>query len=370
MNTLGAHIPIAEVTVFEDRAHVVRRGLVQFPKGLSRIELNGVAPTLIDKTVSVNVLGPVQPARVRVVRQRITAGETSAAQAWDATRAKVARHLTELQGTDHAMSLMLDEVAQDAASGRGDRTTWDNAWSQLFEHAQAAFARWELAQAPLTPREREDHAVAVLQLELESEDTGPHPIQVDYVVPNAAWRPHYRVDCGGDNDGRLRFECDARVWQHTGEDWRDAVLFFSTQRPSRPSGPPKLESDVLTAERISKPPPEPEPVSQTEREFEVGEALSPNDGGRTQWLSAAARSTILSTHSSSLVPVTSFQTSPHELINKADHPLLAGPVDVLHKGGLSHRTVVGLVEPGAGFELSLDPPEDVPAPLSPQASPS
>ncbi len=373
MTLLDAHIPIAEVTVFEDRAHVVRRGLVQFPKGLSRIELHGVAPTLIDKTVTVHVLGPVQTGRIRVVRQRVVQDQSSACTHWDAARAKAARHRTELEGIDQATELMLDEIAQDAAAGRGDRQTWTEAWRTLFEHAQSAFTRWESAQAavqsePSTPQVQDDEATAALQLELESEDAGPHPIQIDYVVPNAAWRPHYRVECDPEgppeDDGDVRFECHARVWQQTGEDWPDAVLFFSTQRPSTSGGPPILESDVLTAERISRPPPAVEASPPTDREYELEAALSPDDGGRTQWLSAATRHTIRSAHRSSLVPVSSFVTSIAELTNETGQPLLAGPVDVLKRGGLSHRTVIGLVDPGARFELSLDWGEDFCAPLS------
>ena len=45
--------------------------------------------------------------------------------------------------------------------------------------------------------------------------------------------------------------------------------------------------------------------------------------------------------------------------NTAEHPLLAGPVDLIRRGGLVGRTSVGFVAPGERFELSWGPEGEV-----------
>ena len=54
MNEINTPVPVAEVTVFEDRAHVFRRGLVQFPVGISRLVISAVSPVMLDKTIGVH----------------------------------------------------------------------------------------------------------------------------------------------------------------------------------------------------------------------------------------------------------------------------------------------------------------------------
>ena len=43
--------PVVEVTVLEDRAHVVRRGQLELGAGVTRLKIAGVAPVLADKTL-------------------------------------------------------------------------------------------------------------------------------------------------------------------------------------------------------------------------------------------------------------------------------------------------------------------------------
>jgi hypothetical protein len=68
MTTTKAAVPIAEVTVLEDRAHVVRRARVSLEAGQVRLGIEGVAPVLSDKTLLAQIEGEgarVVDARVR-----------------------------------------------------------------------------------------------------------------------------------------------------------------------------------------------------------------------------------------------------------------------------------------------------------------
>src|SRR5690606_28130929 len=76
--------PVVEVTVLEDRAHVVRRGTIELPAGVSRMKIAAVAPVLADKTLCAAIVRKGQktgePSRervsdVRARRSRVVLGE-------------------------------------------------------------------------------------------------------------------------------------------------------------------------------------------------------------------------------------------------------------------------------------------------------
>ena len=71
-----------------------------------------------------------------------------------------------------------------------------------------------------------------LVIDVTVKDRGDYRISLDYMVPCALWRPIHRATLDG---GSLLFECEAAVWQATGEDWREVALSFSTARPTQRS---------------------------------------------------------------------------------------------------------------------------------------
>ncbi len=64
-------------------------------------------------------------------------------------------------------------------------------------------------------------------------------IAVTYLVPAAGFAPRYNVRLRPAK-GSLAFELVGETWQRTGEDWKDAVLTFSTTQPGRMAQLPPL----------------------------------------------------------------------------------------------------------------------------------
>ncbi len=76
---------------------------------------------------------------------------------------------------------------------------------------------------------------------------GEVEVRIDYVVPNALWRPLHTARLLGGS--RVQFTSSAAVWQDTGEDWKDVELRFSTARSSLGTEPPLLRQDLLTVKK-------------------------------------------------------------------------------------------------------------------------
>ncbi|HET9621838.1 MAG TPA: DUF4139 domain-containing protein, partial [Kofleriaceae bacterium] len=211
-------------------------------------------------------------------------------------------------------------------------------------------------------------------------------LRVDYVVPGAAWRPYHRAvltRAGG--EASVAWQTTACVWQATGEDWTDAELVFSLERPSFGASPPELADDELLARR------RPDTVVVEAREQELhttglgsGGGGAPSgapevpgidDGGLGVTLSAP-RATVLGDGAPHRVAVGGFTARAEldlvaiplraacahvraRLTNTGAAPLLAGPVDLVMASGYVGRGEINFIAPGEKLALGFGPEADV-----------
>ena len=64
-------IPIVEVTLFEDRAQVVRRGAIPIQVGMNQIVLENMSPVLANKTILARLDASAEIVDIRVDRRRV-----------------------------------------------------------------------------------------------------------------------------------------------------------------------------------------------------------------------------------------------------------------------------------------------------------
>ena len=396
-------IDVDEVTLMEDRARVIRRGTVELPAGLSRVTIAAVSPVLADKTLAARsptaTVTDASVARRRLhldedrdeATQALVAQRRDARERVDALSERLRRIEDSLGQLDDAASHTLDELALDAAWSRADAGDWERRLKSVAElegrlREERLTTRWDLEEAR-RELERVQRALsasatpsrelrAQITVTIEAPEAGPHAIEVEYVVPNACWRPRHRAVLDGDT---VRFEHEGCVWQNTGEDWDDVQLRFSTQRPSLGVEPPTLSTDRLRvqrkADRVVV-----EARQQVVEQTGLGAASAPaapelpgiDDGGEVQELVAPDRARVPSdgrphraalfafevpaTETLSCVPsITEAVIRKTEQTNEATRPLLAGPVDLVRGGGFVGRTTILYVAPGERFELGWGP---------------
>lgn len=411
--------PVVEVTVLEDRAHVVRRGTVELHGGMTRLRVSGVAPVLADKTLCAAVVQAGQkladPTRerindVRIKRSRLVLGEDKPEQRraleaelehetrkHEALRARLGLAKAQQASLDSVATVTVTDIGVDASHGQASAEVWRGLLEQIaaqeeLVRKQRLDLEFELAEHDqLLERLRarlsataqvSDAAAAEVIVEVWSAAAGLYAVQVDYVVPGACWRPYHRaqlVELVQGKEPLLHFTSEGCVWQNTGEDWNDVQFIFSTERPSLGVEPPRLASEQLYVQRKS------EALVVEAREQEVqttGLGVAPrkhsselpgiDDGGEALKLRSQARASVPGDGRPHRVPLMAF-TSPTttecvlmpELaeavilksvhVNRSQQPILAGPVDLVRAGGFVGRSSLLFIAPGENFAIGWGP---------------
>ncbi len=408
--------PVVEVTLLEDRAHVVRRGTAQLAAGVHRLRIEEVAPVLADKTLcgAIAVVGMAddddaspQVSDLRLRRRQVARSQERTEKTQDLQQQRdelqvqidqvahqVDRDRRRLKAVEKVEQAICDELAVDVAWGRSDHERWQASLEQCAGELRSCreavirksheLERLKQENSRLEQRMREasqlrDEIRADLDVEVVVASSGTYELRIDYIVPGACWRPQHRAELVEDTNGtRLDFTSEGCVWQATGEDWRDVQLIFSTERPSLGTRPPELSSEVLHTQRKSDQI-QVQVRQQTIQTTGVGGEAKPSDdlpgiddGGEALELRAQHRLDVPCDGRPHRVPLMAFSDEvtiervlmaelvpavvvKTQQVNRGRHPILAGPVDLIRGGGLCGRSKVMFVAAGERFEMGWGP---------------
>lgn len=404
LSVVSAPLPVVHVTLFEDRAHVVRRGTVSLPAGAVVMHVSDVSPVVADRTLRCRlvsggatvvearmrrlmvILSSEKPEETRALHEQLRVLETEIA----ASDARIDGLRHSLTSFKEARGHTLAELAVDASWGRGNAAEWRGHLDRVGEREREARVRLadeQLARDVLAARHGDlNKLIAIrqrptevlrttLEIQLDAPQAGDVELECAYTVPGACWRPAHTARMVG---AKVELKSEGCVWQNTGEDWKDVRLSFSTQRLSRGVEPPPLTADIVAVQK------KPQQLVVETREQEVAttglgtgtvtvqQVPGIDDGGETRHLEAAAKATVPSDGRPHRVPLFSFETSAAqtrvviaeasmavhlktEQVNEARQPLLAGPVDLVRESGFVGRTTLLFVAPGERFALGWGP---------------
>jgi hypothetical protein len=259
--------PIAEVTVYSDRARVRRRGAVAVKTGAAVVRLPDLPGAVFLDTVRVSVAGGrvLRVEATPIERERLEVEQASKLlDALDAVDDKLAA-IDDRANVDEwevgAVSNLrpAPPVPEDKREGRKpltvDVASWWKALDFLGARLDAARARLvkiaderrllEAERARLVAEVAKlnrggfsDRQVQVMVV-LEAAGAAPVQVELEYFVPGARWKPAYNLYFSSAR-GQLAMETIAVVEQATGEDWPQATLAFSTATPGRGIDLPEL----------------------------------------------------------------------------------------------------------------------------------
>ncbi|MBA2541003.1 MAG: mucoidy inhibitor MuiA family protein [Deltaproteobacteria bacterium] len=402
-----ASAPVAAVTVLEDRASVTRRGTIALAAGQHRLEIDRVSPILVDKTLFATATGArvldvrcerylapwrdpesgsaSPPATLRAQRVELEAKRdiVAARRSAAGSEATALAEIMEAALRDLAVSAARGISAEAGVAQLAELDRIEAAATVRIVEATHELADLERELARLAHRiQRAEHEAgeqaARIVVDLVAE-AGEVTLSLGYVVPGAAWRPYHRAVLDTATS-KVEWQTTACIWQATCEDWVDAALTCSLERPSLGVEPPDLADDELRARRRS----DQVVVEAREQQHQttgLGASSGPlevpgiDDGGLGLTLKAP-KATIRADGRPHRVPVGGFSASAQlalvaiplrspwvhlraRLVNLGTTPLLAGPVDLVMASGYVGRAEVGFVAAGEKFHLGFGPESDV-----------
>ncbi|MGK3967283.1 DUF4139 domain-containing protein [Sorangium sp. So ce118] len=300
------------VTLFEDRAEVVRAARVEVEAGAQWVAIGGVSVFVDERTVQARVApaagaGDAAAVRVTAARVRWRAHREAAlgreaidalereqreasrrAGAAELARDRASRREAHLDQLLAKWAQAMSEVPKDAgdparlASWRGGiealRAALADALAASAEaRAARAHAEDDARRAATRLREgslEQPRYEAVIEVEIHAPAPRPVEIELTYRVACAIWRPEHlarlsadaaagagarlSADAAGGAGARLSADAAggsvelttwATAWQATGEAWENVAARFSTARPARTAEAPLLADDVLRLRR-------------------------------------------------------------------------------------------------------------------------
>jgi uncharacterized protein (TIGR02231 family) len=265
---------IAAVTVYPDRARVIRRGALALEPGLHRLEVSELPIQLNPDSLRTAARGTARARLLGAQVQRAYYSETPAEQVRQleeqiealqddmrkldiqaelvkqnrATLDKLASH-TETYAT--AMAAGETTVEQQLALFDGLRARSEklnNEMQALAVTRRTAERRLQKLTKELEQlrgsRPRERYTAAV---EVEVLQAGELSVELTYVVTGAEWRPLYDLrllEAGADDDKggpMLEVSYLGQIAQTTGESWENVSLTLSTARPALTRTLPELD---------------------------------------------------------------------------------------------------------------------------------
>ena len=258
---------IAAVTVYTDRALVVRKSTISLTGEEKQIILSQLPVTLLPDSVRVSGKGTravkifgvtvksiftpeVAIANVAELEQQIKTLKAQKAALDNRSRAEklrltfvqqlsdksrnqygiaLAKQQTDLTQTQALLDFLGDKYLE-----YSDRITELEGQQQDIENQIAALAR---QKQKLQMPQNNEHLDLVIFVEAAA---GEFELEVSYLVRKASWTPLYDLQVNT-SEKQLSLTYLAEVKQNTGEDWHDVPLTLSTAKPGLGTLPPKLE---------------------------------------------------------------------------------------------------------------------------------
>jgi hypothetical protein len=260
--TTAVDAPITSVTVYSDRARVVRTAQLTV-SGTQRIELPALQGSVDGSSIRVEAEG-AEVTRVDVrplsAEALTTADARRVLDALDRLDDQLSRARAEREAASAQLGALLGlrpaplvESERDKAPvPRLDPSGWNTATTFLLDNTTRLQARLreldtrleqlgraherqlqEAQQLGTTPRQPGLEVAPTLS------GNGPVKLTLTYVTLNARWYPRYELQLVPEAN-RVQVSFFGLVSQETGEDWQDASLTLSTALPATTTTLPKL----------------------------------------------------------------------------------------------------------------------------------
>lgn len=275
--SVGGESRITEVKVFNSRASVVREQRVRVPKGAHSIEFRGVTPLAdreslkgsLSEKKSVRILGI--RVRQRNLRQssnttvtRLEKEQKLLLKKRDRLQKRIENLVRENKNLSQLFTYYRESFSYNLQKNRMKPKDLSNFLKVSRKEYSRAHGQWKKAfleftdlqdsidrnEAKLSQAQSpSDSRKLDLMLDVVADKPTRLTATIQYLVPNANWRPAYDLRLGN-NKGRL--EQYALIKQSSGESWNGVQLTLSHSRSTIRPTPPSLSPYQVSFRKANK----------------------------------------------------------------------------------------------------------------------
>lgn len=409
------------VTLFEDRAEVLRKASFSAKSGVFTETCAGISMLVDDGTVQAHVVaGSARVLSVRVLRRMhlekaLGREEIEALEkAYQDGRARIIKADQAIERTQRILQhhyqfsdQWIKSVALGPKNGADAKVIQEyrDAWRAVDEAASKTLVELDKARAERLQAERDMKAAnrrlvegqiespryeALVEVEIEAKEAGEITVEFSYRLPCALWRPEHLArlvqEKPESKDGKIEIVTYAVAWQNTGESWNDIEVRFSTARPAKEASPPLLSDDLLQSRRKTDEERRQVVIEAREQNIgmagldhgarEVAEMPGVDDGGEPLHYTGKEKVTLPSNGrpfrveigrtnvNADVTRVLMASRSPAAHLRatatlSGSGPLLAGPVRLARGASMVGRAKMDFVGKGEPFELGFGPDDGI-----------
>jgi uncharacterized protein (TIGR02231 family) len=267
MTSASIATQITAVTVYTDRALIVRHGTIHLTGTERQLILTNLPPTLDPESIRVSGKGQI-PVKI----QGVTTDRQYTIEPVIERIAELTAEIDRLETDKRHLQYQINTIALQSSFIYGLREKTETTFSRSLANQQIGLedtqnllnfigtknAEYARATEDLQQQQRQiDKHIKTCQLQLRQVQTthskeslelrvgieptgaGEFQLEVVYVIDRASWTPRYdlRVNISSNT---IQLNYLAEIVQTTGEDWSNVSLTLSTAKPGLGTLPPKL----------------------------------------------------------------------------------------------------------------------------------
>jgi uncharacterized protein (TIGR02231 family) len=292
---ISAKSSIESVTIYSDRAEVLRVANLRVKPGFQTIIFEGLPASIIPNSVRVSGSSNIQIKflGVEIEDQFLESPSLpeikkieSQIRELELEISKMSEEIDILSSQENFIksiqSKTAEKASQEIALAKPDLLSWEKAMG-FFESKlkEIKNSKIELTRKiddtrreidalkkklqSITPSEPLEAKKAIVSIEAEKE--GDLKLNLSYTTRGLSWSPLYNLRALPE-EGEIEFSLFSKVTQKSGEDWKNVKILLSTSSPSLETSPPSLNPWILDIYF-----PRPVPKASREEKLAMEEAL-------------------------------------------------------------------------------------------------
>lgn len=265
---------IQQVTVYADRAQLVRKGSAKLKEGVNTVVVEKLSPALLANSLQAKILGDAQLKELKHYRKaaippentplkeelKIVRGQKQALEHKIALFEKEQEYLSQLMQALSApneeagmLHFDLKKWTDTLEYNRSKQLELDEELRQLHHEVEQK-ARLE---AELVEKNNDvewnvyENEIHMVELWIESAREQEVDFEVSYLAHGASWQPQYDIRIIP-NEKKIHISYNAIIRQNTHENWNDVQLQLSTANVSEKGFLPRLETQRIHLESEDK----------------------------------------------------------------------------------------------------------------------